>query len=197
MSEPKLPAGMYKRGSTYYGSWYEGTRRVRRALGSSLDRALAEFRRQRTTSPPPSERGMTFAQAVSLYLVDVADRHPDKPRTTQTARAALKAPIAASGDVALSTLTDDHWRDFVRSRRSKVAPATMFTHSRYVRACLRWAVQQGFVREMPFNPRVKQPTQKKARFLTTPQIRQLLDNASDRTYPLIFPPSTPDYGEGN
>ena len=178
---PKLPPGLYLRGGTYYGTWYEGGRRVRRSLGRDFGAALAAFQAKRDSSPSPSERGMTFAQAAALYLADVRDRHSDKPRTAVSARTGLGAPTRAFGDVPLQRLTEADWREFVRVRRTEVSAGTLARDARYVRACLRWAVNQRFLQELPFDPHVKSPTRKKGRFITKPQIKRLLECADERT----------------
>jgi integrase len=177
---------------SWYGSWWAGSRRVKRKLGSKrvqgttdgLTRRQAERELSRriheTPAVAPRPRG-TFRELAEQHLRHLETALDRRPSTMHDYRIILRRHLyPAFGDLPLDLITADAVAAYMAAKRNEgLAPNTVRNQLNLLHAILRRAVRRGALAVNPVDqidrPRIPPNRDRRLRFLQPTQLEHLLD----------------------
>jgi site-specific recombinase XerD len=179
--------GVYKRGDTWYISYFRNGKHVREAMGKNKAAAEAVLNRKKlairagTYSDPEDIPRVSFDEACDDYLRRKADL-----RGQVTLKSTVKTLRAHFAGKCLADLTEKDVDDFILSRRDsptrhgrKRAGASINREVNVLRSLFRSAVKHGMVEKNPASCPRKFPERKRLRYLTEEEAASLLDLAKN------------------
>jgi integrase len=181
---------------SWYGSWWVGTRRVKRKLGpkrptgttAGLTRpqAEAELRRRMQEEPAaPLSARPTFRDLAEQHLHHLESALDRKPTTLHDYRIILRRHLyPAFGDAPIDRISADDVAAYMATKRQEgLAPNSVRNQLNLLHAVLRRAVRRGQLAVNPVDqidrPRVVANRDRRLRFLQPDQIDQLLAAVAD------------------
>lgn len=179
--------GVYKRGDTYYESYFYNGKHIRRALGKNKKDAEAVFSRKMLAkragkyADPEDAPRISFDDACKDYLHRKADL-----KGQATLRSALKIIQTHFAGKNIGDLTEKDIDDFILSRRDsptrygrKRAGSTINREVNVLRSLLWVAAKQGWTEKNPASCPRKFPERKRLRYLTVEEAASLLKLAKN------------------
>jgi integrase len=190
---------------SWYGSWWVGSRRVKRSIGpkrtegthEGLTRAQAEaqLRRLMSETVVASTGGaVSLAEGGERYLAHLANVLERKPTTTQDYRIMLDRHLLRFfGDVRLSAISAEKVAAFINSqRRAGLAANTVRNHVNFLHGLLGFAVKRGWIGVNPVDqvdkPRQARNREQRIQFLSPPEVEALIRAVPDDVLGEVEPP---------
>jgi len=189
---------LYRRGRTWYADlrWSDG-RRERRSGGHTRAQAEklvqkrlreeaaageAAERRDEPTAPPAAP-GPAFDALSKRYLEHL--RIYGKDASVDAASSSLARLVQHFWDTDASRITGAEIDRFVAWRKQTCAAPTINKDLRYLKAALRFAVEEGSLKDMPCRVRMVREIRKAPTILSRPELQRLLEK-SGRLRPVFL-----------
>jgi integrase len=181
---------------SWYGSWWVGSRRIKRKLGAKRTpgttdgltrrQAEGELRRRMQDSPVRATSGRTtLREAATQHLRHLETALDRKPSTIEDYRIILRRHLyPAFGDLAIDRITADAIAAYMAiKRREGLSPNSVRNQLNLLHAILRRAVRRGQIAVNPVDqidrPRVAANRHRRLRFLQPAQLDRLLAAVPD------------------
>jgi integrase len=178
--------GVYKRGDTWYISYFLNGKHVREAMGTNKGAAEAVLNRKKlairagTYSDPEDAPTVSFADACDDF-----ERRKADLKAQVTLKGALKVFRGYFAGKQIADITEKDVDDFILYRRdtptrwkTKRAGATINREVTVLRSLLRSAVKHGMAEKNPASCPRKFPEKKRLRYLTEKEAASLLEVAT-------------------
>lgn len=179
--------GVYKRGDTWYISYFRNGKHVREAMGKNKDAAEAVLNRKKlaiktgTYADPEDAPRITFEIACDDF-----ERRKADLRAQVTLKSTLKVFREYFAGMYLADITEKDVDDFILSRRDSPtrrggmrAGSTINREVTVLRSLLRSAVKHGMAGKNPASCPRKFPERKRLRYLTVEEAASLLELAKN------------------
>jgi integrase len=130
---------------------------------------------------PPSPK---FEQIAVRYLAK--SKLVNKPQSYKCARVSLRRLRAFFGPRTIDSLKAADLRRYMEKRLLTVTPAFVNRDLRYLKAVLRFAIDEGVIGKLPFKIQLLRTTKRLPTFLSESELTRLFAHASERIRPMLM-----------
>ncbi len=158
---PRIPQGMFKRGSAYYCRSWEGGRDRRRSLGRDYSKALEAFDRIKQGSGIAAPLAAVAELGERWLDLSVATRRT--ARGLREARSAFRRLLSRfMGNLSIDHVRPDHLREYrlwlerrtCRKTGETYKPETVRHYLKDAKALFAWSEEAGYLNKSPFPKRL-------------------------------------------